>query len=236
MILDNSHVGQITDRTIFRLFQQLQDEIAALDKVATTVAGTVTATAYSTVNGARPDGDLHLGANSEEIFVNLQRSLESQKETLHQSSRRLQERVNQLEMLYAIANQYGDATNTDHVLATAMDAIWQKIPLRFLVVILGESELGPYHYHAMRGVASAFQYVRNSCPFPLWGILARALLPRLDPDEPDYLIVKNIADENLPLVDEFPWMPRTGSLMILPLRVDKRARGAILLGGKQANA
>jgi GAF domain-containing protein len=88
----------------------------------------------------------------------------------------------------------------------------------------------------MRGVADAWQYVHNSCPFPLWGVLARALLPRLNPDEPDLLIIRNIAQENLPLAEEFPWIPRNGSLMILPLRADKHAQGAILLGSKEVNA
>ena len=235
MITDNSHVLQMTDQTISRLFQQLQNEIAALDEITAALAGAMKAPAYSANNGTVSNGNSQAFAVSEEFFTPVRQMVESQKQALHQSSHRLQQRIYQLETLYTIANQHGDAKSTDRVLTTAMNAIWQKIPLRFVVMILGESELGPYHYHAMRGVINAWQYVKNQCPFPLWGVLARALLPRLNPDEPDFFIVKDIAAENLPLSEEFPWMPRTGSLMILPLRVDKRARGAILLGGKQAN-
>jgi GAF domain-containing protein len=75
----------------------------------------------------------------------------------------------------------------------------------------------------------------------LWGVLARALLPRLDPDEPDYLIIPDIQRAKRPRAEEFPWMQLDGALMILPLRTQdrvlptrtqERVVGAILLGSE----
>lgn len=236
MILDNSHVVQMTDQTISHLFQQLQAGIVALDAVTSSLSG-VNSTDGHTVDGlVGIENESQQLPYSEKTLANVRQMVESQKQLLQQSSQQLQRRVHQLETLYTIANQYGETTSIDRVLASAMNAVWQKMALQFVVVVLGESELGPYHYHAMRGVANAWQYVNNPCPFPLWGVLARALLPRLNPDEPDFFVVKNIAVDNLPLCEEFPWMPRAGSLMILPLRADKRARGAILLGSQRVDA
>jgi len=226
----------MTNQTISHLFQQMEDEIAALDAVVLSVTGLFSVNGLTANHNVGIGGETQELPSSEESLVTLRQMVESRKQTLRQSSQELQKQVHQLETLYTIANQYGETTSVDRVLASVMNAVWQKTPLQFAVVVLGESELGPYHYHAMRGVSNAWQYVNNPCPFPLWGVLARALLPRLNPDEPDYFVVRNIAAENLPLCEEFPWLPRTGSLMILPLRSDKRARGAILLGGQKIDA
>jgi GAF domain-containing protein len=227
---------QMTDQTINVLLQQLFNQIAALDSITDAVADILAANQSTNATAESSMGATTTSPLSSDILTTVQHSIDLHKQDLHLSSQRLQQRVRQLEILYAIANQYGEASSLDRVLTTAMDAVWQKARLGFVVIILGETELGPYFYHSMRGVPNAWQYVQHPCPFPLWGILARALLPRLNPDEPDYLVVKNIAKENLPLPEEFPWLPRTGSLMILPLRVEKRASGAILLGSPLINA
>lgn len=75
----------------------------------------------------------------------------------------------------------------------------------------------------------------RECPFPLWGVLARALISHLDPAEPDYLIVDNLFIEHRPLQEEFPWMKLEGSLIILPLRIQKTVTGALLLGRNEVN-
>lgn len=148
----------------------------------------------------------------------------------------LQQQITQMNLLYRINDLYGTQVSIDRVIETALDAIWQQLPLRFAVVVLGESELGPYHYRKLRGVAEAWHYLNHECPFPLWGILARALLPRLDPNEADYLIINNVTEAKRPLPEEFPWMPLDGSLMVLPLRAEEHVAGAILLGHSHINA
>lgn len=148
----------------------------------------------------------------------------------------LQQQITQMNLLYRINDLYGTQVSTDRVIETALDAIWQQLPLRFAVVVLGESELGPYRYRKLRGVAEAWHYLNQECPFPLWGILARALLPRLDPNEADYLILNNVAEAKRPLPEEFPWMPLDGSLMVLPLRAEEHVAGAIILGHSHINA
>ena len=127
----------------------------------------------------------------------------------------LQQQMIQMNLLYSINDLHGTRVSKDRVIETALEAIWQKNPLRFAVVVLGESELGPYSYQKLRGVPEAWQYLNQKCPFPLWGVLARALLPRLDPNEADYLVINNVAAAKRPLPEEFPWMPLDGSLMII---------------------
>lgn len=217
------------DPTLVDLFQKMYEQI---DGIETLTASTMTVLdqvqericqlesseerqspeAFTTATSTIHQSFLHQHALLREIF-----------DHLHQ-------RIYQLNTLYRLSSHFGDKISGEAVLATAIESVWQKIPLRFAVILLGETELGPYTYQAMRGVSDSVKYLQQDCPFPLWGILARALLPRLDDDEPDCLLVKDIAAENLPLATEFPWMPRDGALLILPLRAEKQAQGAILLG------
>ncbi len=236
MAADNVNAVQMTDQHVNRLIKDVLDQIDALDTVTDTIAGVLAATDREKTQNDCADTEALSVAKIEQILATIQQTIENRRNLLRQSSRQLQQRIRQIDILYAIANQYGESIGTERVLLTAMDAVWQKMSLRFAVVILGETELGPYYYQSMSGITDAWQYINNICPFPLWGVLARALLPRLNPDEADYLIIKDIARENLPLVEEFPWLPRNGSLMILPLRADKRIQGAILLGSQAVNA
>ena len=235
MVQDNLNQSPLTDPATNRLIQQLFGQIQALDGILNTLID------VSAIG--------HTDSPSDETFVVsktflqefgtaqqvLQTALEERQTELHESLRLLEQRIRQIELLYTISNQHGDTVGVDRVLQTAIDALWQKIPLRFAVVILGETELGPYTYQIMRGLPDTWQYQHKPCPFPLWGVLARALLPRLNPEEPDYLIIHDIETEQLPLAEEFPWMEHNGSLMILPLRADKRAQGAFLIGSSQTH-
>jgi len=236
MASDNINVVQMTDQAANRLIQDILDQIAALDTVTdklTSVIATIEHHEKSNIDTAIAPFSVE---KLEPILVTIQQTIENRRSLLRQSSQQLRGRIHQTDILYTIANQYGETTDIERVLLTVLDAIWQKMSLRFAVIILGETELGPYYYQSMRGVADAWKYVNSICPFPLWGVLARALLPRLNPDEADFLVIKDIVSENLPLAEEFPWLPRNGSLMILPLRADKRTQGAILLGSQGVDA
>jgi GAF domain-containing protein len=82
----------------------------------------------------------------------------------------------------------------------------------------------------MRGVVDPLRFLGKQCPLPLWGELAHALVRRLDPDEPDYVVIPDLANSSRPRPQEFPWLEREGSMMILPLRKDHIAMGALILG------
>ncbi len=190
--------------------------------------------------------------NEQTITVLLQQILEqveqlgalteiNQQQHLRDQMKRLRQRIHQLELLQRITEYTDVQVDVADVLEVGLDVVWEKAPLRFAVFILGEAQLGPYTYKSLRGVPDAWRFVGKSCPFPLWGVLARALLPRLDPDEPDYLIIPDIQRAKRPRAEEFPWMQLDGALMILPLRTQdrvlptrtqERVVGAILLGSE----
>ena len=70
--------------------------------------------------------------------------------------------------------------------------------------LLGETELGPYVYHEMRGVIDPLRFLGKQCPLPLWGELAHALVRRLDPEEADYVIISDLANSTRPSPRSFP--------------------------------
>jgi GAF domain-containing protein len=190
--------------------------------------------------------------NEQTITVLLQQILEqveqlgalteiNQQQHLRDQMKRLRQRIHQLELLQRITEYTDVQVDVADVLEVGLNVVWEKAPLRFAVFILGEAQLGPYTYKSLRGVPDAWRFVGKSCPFPLWGVLARALLPRLDPDKPDYLIIPDIQRAKRPRAEEFPWMQLDGALMILPLRTQdrvlptrtqERVVGAILLGSE----
>jgi GAF domain-containing protein len=79
------------------------------------------------------------------------------------------------------------------------------------------------------------RFLGKQCPLPLWGELAHALVRRLDPEEPDYVIIPDLATSSRPRAQEFPWLEREGSMMIVPLRKDHIAMGALILGRRSVN-
>ena len=153
-----------------------------------------------------------------------------------QSVQNLRRDIGQLNLLYEITSQCDGALTLEDVIKATLELVWQKAPLTFAVAVLGEEELGPYHYQGMMGVAEQWRYLKGECAFPLSGVLSRALLNRLDPTEPDYLYISDIETEGRPLPNEFPWMTLRGSLLILPLRLHTNAIGALILGRQESNA
>lgn len=145
----------------------------------------------------------------------------------------LQRQVDRLLFLNQCTLLFGSPLSLSDVVTQLMDALWQRHQLAFAGLVLGESELGPYFYYDLRGVLDARRYLYKQCPLPLWGELARALVRRLDPEEPDYLLIPDMDQAKRPTPEEFPWMPRTGSLMIMPLRKEAVAVGALILGSSR---
>ncbi|MBK8048671.1 MAG: GAF domain-containing protein [Anaerolineales bacterium] len=145
---------------------------------------------------------------------------------LVQDLRRWFDRIN---FLYDTTRQMRQILTVQEVLTLIVDTIWQR-RYSFIVILLGETELGPYYYEEMRGVVDPRRYLGKQCPLPLWGELAHALVRRLDSDEPDYLIIDDMQTAGRPKPDEFPWLEREGAMMIVPLRRNGVAFGAMILG------
>lgn len=156
-------------------------------------------------------------------------------ERLDQAVLELQESTSKLTLINESYSQLHEERPLDSVIELAMDLVWQKAPVGYAALILGDAELGPYHYYGMRGVHDSWRYIQKECAFTLSGVLARTLLQRLDPSEPDYLYIPDIQAYGRPLPDEFPWMSCQGSLLIIPLRSENLARGALLLGHAQTH-
>ncbi len=144
--------------------------------------------------------------------------------------RDLQRQIDRIVFLQNCTAFFASPLSLSAIVTQLMDELWQRNRFSYAALLLGESELGPYHYQDLRGVVDARRYLKKQCPLPLWGELAHALVRRLDPDEPDYLLVNDIAATGRPTPDEFPWLPRHGSLIILPLRKSTVAIGALVLG------
>lgn len=154
-------------------------------------------------------------------------------EQLQQAMLALRESTAKLSLFNETYGQLHEDRSLESVMDLAMDLIWQKAPISYAAIVLGEAELGPYHYYGMKGVKEAWRYIKKECNFSLSGVLARALLQRLDPSEPDYLYIPDIEECERPLPDEFPWMSRCGTLIIIPLRSENLARGALIIGHSQ---
>lgn len=219
----------MNEQTITMLFQQIIEQVEQLGRLVESSSHLLAG--YEKAATPTPA----LWARSQQDWQALNRQFADKQLMLMQELQRLRERINQLEMLQNISAHFDAQANVAVVLEAGLEAIWQKVPLRFAAIVLGEAELGPYIYQNMRGVPDAWRFVGKLCPFPLWGVLARALLPRLDPDEPDYLLIQDIEAAKRPLEEEFPWMPLNGSLLILPLRAQDHVLGAFILGREMIN-
>jgi GAF domain-containing protein len=219
----------VSDQIISLLFQQIMEQVEELGTLVQSTNSMLTA--YEGISEPEPD----LWSDAKQQWRLLHHQLHDQQQTLSSQLQRLQQQITQIQLLQSVSEHYDAQVNVASVLESGLNAVWEKTQLRFAVVVLGEAELGPYTYRNMRGVSDAWRFVGKICPFPLWGVLARALLPRLDPDEPDYLIIQDIYTAKRPRAEEFPWMPLDGSLMILPLRTQDKVVGAFLLGREAIN-
>lgn len=148
------------------------------------------------------------------------------------SAKELHRFIGHLNLFYDVLTQLDGDLTLNEAIAQAVHSIWQKIPLSYAVVILGEAELGPYHYYNMQGIEKASDYIGKECPFPLSGVLAQTLLCKQDPATPDYFCIDDIRVHKRPTLAEFPWLPMHGSLLIVPLRLNNRsvAKGVLLVG------
>ena len=216
--------SKVNEPIITILFQQLLEQVEQLSNL-TEVAQPGLAECAS-----MPQVAPSICLENQQYWRALQSQLSHKQQALTHGLQRLQQRITQIELLQGISEHLDAQVDIADLLEASLDAIWQKVSLRFAVIVLGEAELGPYTYQRMRGVPDAWRFMGKSCPFPLWSVLARALLPRLDPDEADYLVIQDICAAKRPRPEEFPWMALDGSLMILPLRTQNRVIGAILLG------
>lgn len=148
--------------------------------------------------------------------------------------RDLRRNLDQINFLYDTSRRLGQNLALREVLSLLVEILWRR-QYGFVVILLGETELGPYVYHEMRGVTDPLRFLGKQCPLPLWGELAHALVRRLDPEEADYVIISDLANSARPKPQEFPWLEHEGSMMIVPLRKDHIAMGALILGRRETN-
>lgn len=218
----------MNEQAITILFQQVLEQVEQLSNITESIDRQLTADEAASLPSAKT-------ADNQRQWRMLQEQINERQQSIYTTLQQLRDRLNQIGLLQSIAEHYDAQVDVANVLEAGLDALWQKVPLRFAAIILGDAELGPYTYQSLRGVPDGWRFIGKSCPFPLWGVLARALLPRLDPDEPDYLVIQDIQSAKRPRAEEFSWMPLDGSLMILPLRTQDRVVGAILLGREARN-
>lgn len=152
--------------------------------------------------------------------------LQANIDTLHQS-------IQRLGILSELTKEVKGKYLLQEVVDVTLDAFWRRTALTFAVLILGEQELGPYHYHGVRGEPAPWRELLGECPFPLSGSLAQAILRRRMPSEPDYLLFDDLSCER-PTSEEFPWLPQQGTLLFIPLRFGAQTIGAVMVGSAQS--
>lgn len=135
----------------------------------------------------------------------------------------------QMRFFCDFVRQFSGQMSFSEGVSTALETLWQLPEIDAAALIIGEDELGPFHYKGIRGAADPFAIVGTECPLPLWGTLARTIVHRPEAGELDCVCIDDIAEEGKPLPEEFPWLPREGSLMLLPLRGRDKTLGAVIL-------
>ncbi|MBI1295802.1 hypothetical protein GC175_12685 [bacterium] len=140
-----------------------------------------------------------------------------------------------LQLLYEVTEQLNQESNLSGVIGVTLESLWRAVDLDFVAIVLGDDELGPFHYVGVRGVEDPLSLIGKECALPLWGTLAHALVQHPRNREPDYLVINDIRAQRRPTPGEFPWIAETGSFMILPMRQAGRTLGAFLLGSRQTD-
>jgi GAF domain-containing protein len=142
----------------------------------------------------------------------------------------------QMDFLCDFAQNFdGEISSTESINIT-IETLWQLPEVAIAAILLGENELGPFHYMGIRGVDNPLGYMSQTCPLPLWGVLAYALVHRTEVGEVDCVAIDDIQAGEKPQIEEFPWLPAQGSLLILPLRGRGNTIGAAVLYAKQPGA
>lgn len=147
----------------------------------------------------------------------------------------LAERSRHLHVLYQVTEQLNQESDLAGVIGVTLESLWRAVALDFVAVVLGDDELGPFHYAGVRGVEDPLSVLGQECELPLWGTLAHALVHHPPNGEPDYLVVHDIEAEARPAPREFPWDAEKGSMMIIPMRQSGRTVGAFLLGSRHCH-
>lgn len=139
----------VNEQTITILFQQVLEQVEQfsqltelMDRMLTSDAATLPTVSASS-------------AENQQQWRTLQRRLSEQQQRLQTGLQRLRNRISQLELLQSIAEHYDAQVDIIDVLDASLDALWQKVPLRFAVIVLGEAELGPYIYQSFAGFLMA---------------------------------------------------------------------------------
>lgn len=140
-----------------------------------------------------------------------------------------------LDLLCDAAEQFRGELSLHETINLTLDTLWRTEEIDQVAVVLGDHELGPFRYAGLRGIPHAQAFLDQECPLPLWGVLAQAVVHRPQESELDCLIIDDIAEEERPRPDEFPWMEHQGSMMILPLRSRQDTQGALVLASRRSH-
>ena len=130
--------------------------------------------------------------------------------------------------LFEASAELGRSLNLEESLQTAAEAIYGLEGVSYVVIMVGEGEVGPYTCRAVRGlpgeVASRIQ--GREYQVPLWGVMARALVSR----QP--LIINDVVAEKRPRPGEFEWEVG-GSLLLFPVVSGNEPCALIIVGTEE---
>lgn len=142
----------------------------------------------------------------------------------------------QMSFLCDFAQQFNGNLSSAESTNIALETLWQLPEVDIAAILLGEGELGPFHYMGVRGIDNPLAVLGQLCPLPLWGVLAYALVHQPEDGELDCVAIDDIQAENRPQAEEFSWLPGQGSLLIIPLRGRGNTMGAAVLYARQPDA
>jgi len=148
----------------------------------------------------------------------------------------LERHCDQMRFLCDFAQQFNGKMSLNEGIDYTIETLWQLQFVDSVAIVLGEDELGPFHYMGIRGIDNPIAIVGQECPLPLWGTLAHALVHRPEAGDLDCLIVDDIQAAGRPLPEEFPWLPGQGALLVIPLRGQDRTIGAAILHSGRKDA
>lgn len=173
-------------------------------------------------------------------LARLRRNTDAQIQALAQESYTIQSELKkisgQLRFVSDFSQQFNGKMNFTATINVGLEALWHLPEIDSVAAVLSENEIGPVRYVGMRGVNDPFAFLGKESPLPLWGVLAHSLVHQPASGELDCLTVASIDKQGGALLDEFPWLPRQGSLMVVPLRSSGATIGAIILSNKEIDA